>query len=1616
MGRDRIDMSENKNLPVETPARSEPSGEPPLVVFGETRTVLEAILFTDIEGSVRLEQEIGTKAYAEVLRRHGELFYEALSRAVTGNVEKHTGDGFMARFGSPSDAVTVALHFQWLLRRESWGRPRPLRVRIGIHQGEFMLITSQYEMPSAVGAPVNLAARVQSLGQGGQVLLTRGVFDNARQFVRAIPNVPAAEQAELGWQAHGPYLLKGIEGPVEIFEVGERGFAPFEPPPSDASAKRSVSAEEEAALGWRPAKSMEVPKRPGWFLQQKVGEGGFGEVWLAENRQTSERRVFKFCFDVVRLRSFKRELLLFRLIREALGPRRDIVTLYEVQIDTPPFFLESEYCSGGTLAQWFQASSANGGVPVSARLEIIARIARALAAAHSVGIIHKDVKPSNIFIEELGGGVVRPRLADFGIGVLIDRATAAHHHLTMTGGLTVAAEPSRTGTRMYSAPEYMVDRPPSIQGDIYSLGVLLFQILVGDFERPLGPGWRRDIGDPLLVEDIAMCVDVEPQRRFSSALQVAEQLETLEQRRTAVQAEEEAARREEAQRCQLETFRKRVRLGVIGSIVALTLIGALSALVLVLDRSRKDALKNEAALKVQREIAEDRAYVADMQTATDDMAQRRGEMTREIIERYRPKPGERDRRGWEWFFVDSVLNTPGLAKKVSTSPLRAMAVSVDEKHVAVGGDDGEVSIWSSETLERMAVWRPSNDAVRALAWQSAGALAIGLASGEVSVVATPLTPTETQRWQAHRGAVNALDWHPRLGQLASGGADGRIAFWSPTGEPLREARKEAPVQAVAWQPDGSELAALYGQPLHLVVASPEQIEHGQATPLNVDDSPLVWRPGGKEVAIASRDLPMRSWDPRAGGDSFSLPGFFSAGGTAYAWSPNGSGIAVGSVDGKIVLVDVRLLAEPRIALYGHKGPVAGLRWLGKPGERLVSIGQDGTLRVWTDLWQAPQITQVNSPETIADAQWHPGENKLALLIAGDEVRIARGDSGETEQTWVMPPPHSPRTPYRGGRIAWSPDGKWLVAISPGRPLAVWNAGDGSVRIPPATGDEREVQWMADSRRLLVRGAAGWSWCAVDGGKSAAIPETENVLWMAGVEGEQIGMVTRTGRELRFVKRNLAGGAPALDVALPAELGIVRCGVMNPTRSLLALGGETGTVAWVDTRTGAASRPAITHGGAVHALGWHPDGSRLASTGADALCRIFNIAQTAQTWVIAHKLQSSVVATGWSADGRQLLLASSDPSRRLVKLYDASLSMDLAQGVAPKPAAAASGKIAVACATIARESDDDAGWLALAREIRKAPDGGAQAGKDLLLAAMELGAQGRFSMDREPPSQTAAQSWEGVPLPMAVQVAQACVLRRWEEVVQLCRESRETWFLLARAEALLRLDRRDEAEAANLAAWHALRRQQGTAGDVFSPSANAPGESVNLGPWANIKLNENWCGGENNHLASLPALVPQPDGIDFRCGDFLQLASKGFRVSGGHMLPRSTGWMPFARPARRVAAMVASCQVNPQEHLDNIVIGSLFLLRSGGRGAVRIPLAYGRNIWDWWSPAVGWVTDATPEVVAWRGMNEHAEKKQKSLALFRIPWGEQDGQPVVAASIVSHLRAPAPMLMALSFEE
>jgi class 3 adenylate cyclase len=176
-------------------------GEPPAA--GAFRTVL----FTDVEGSTALTQRLGDAKAREVLRAHERIVREAL-RAHGGAEVKALGDGFMASFGSASQALKCAIAMQkafaaWSAARPSTGsgRAEEIKVRIGLNAGEPIA-----EAEDLFGTAVNVAARIAARAAGGEILVANVV----RELV-AGKGFLFADQ--------GDVALRGFEDPVRLYQI-----------------------------------------------------------------------------------------------------------------------------------------------------------------------------------------------------------------------------------------------------------------------------------------------------------------------------------------------------------------------------------------------------------------------------------------------------------------------------------------------------------------------------------------------------------------------------------------------------------------------------------------------------------------------------------------------------------------------------------------------------------------------------------------------------------------------------------------------------------------------------------------------------------------------------------------------------------------------------------------------------------------------------------------------------------------------------------------------------------------------------------------------------------------------------------------------------------------------------------------------------------------------------------------------------------------------------------------------------------------------------------------------------------------------------------------------------
>ena len=304
---------------------------------------------------------------------------------------------------------------------------------------------------------------------------------------------------------------------------------------------------EHSARTLRQQAGQGVPGREGFVLERPLGRTADAGVWLARHAKLGHSRVFKFAEDGARLVALKREYTLFRLMQRELGPREDFVHLVDANFAHAPFWLESEF-AGPSLLEWAQDGAPGSPLAVLTlpeRLALFLQIAQAVAAAHSVGVLHKDIKPANVLISG-EPGAWQPRLTDFGSGRLLQPERLQALQLTALGitNQDSATEDSASGTRLYQPPEVLAGHPSSLQADVYALGVLLFQMATAQMRVPLATGWQRDLPDPLLVEDITAATEGDPGARLRTVDELLRRIEGLEQRR--------ADQRERARQAQLQ--------------------------------------------------------------------------------------------------------------------------------------------------------------------------------------------------------------------------------------------------------------------------------------------------------------------------------------------------------------------------------------------------------------------------------------------------------------------------------------------------------------------------------------------------------------------------------------------------------------------------------------------------------------------------------------------------------------------------------------------------------------------------------------------------------------------------------------------------------------------------------------------------------------------------------------------------------------------------------------------------------------------------------------------------------------------------------------------------------
>jgi serine/threonine protein kinase len=272
--------------------------------------------------------------------------------------------------------------------------------------------------------------------------------------------------------------------------------------------------------GGPPATDEPTPL-PGYELIEEIGRGGMGIVYQA--RQKSLNRIVALKMVLAGGRASAAELDRFKAEAEAVGrlQHANIVQVYEVNEHEGQPFFTLEYCPNGSLAKRL------GGKPLPEKeaAELIEDLARAMTVVHAAGIVHRDLKPANVLMASDG----TPKVTDFGIA-----KTQSNSSHTQTGAIL--------GSPSYMAPEQAegLSKEVGPEADVWALGAILYECLTGRppfvaatpvetmrqviDEDPLPPRMLNRALDPDLEKIVLKCLEKEPELRYRSGAELAEDL------------------------------------------------------------------------------------------------------------------------------------------------------------------------------------------------------------------------------------------------------------------------------------------------------------------------------------------------------------------------------------------------------------------------------------------------------------------------------------------------------------------------------------------------------------------------------------------------------------------------------------------------------------------------------------------------------------------------------------------------------------------------------------------------------------------------------------------------------------------------------------------------------------------------------------------------------------------------------------------------------------------------------------------------------------------------------------------------------------------------------------
>ena len=923
--------------------------------------------------------------------------------------------------------------------------------------------------------------------------------------------------------------------PSCLMQLGLKATEPLD----DSSSAERVGLELEAAIdgknkvlrrlsegGILAAPVAHLGERIGAYrVLETLGEGGMGIVYLAEQEQPLRRRV---ALKVIKLGMDTREVVArFESERQvmALMDHPNIASVLDAGAtdDGRPYFV-MEYVPGIPVTEYCDAQR----LSTRARLQLFAQVCTAIQHAHQKGIIHRDLKPTNVLVMEQDGQAM-PKVIDFGIAKAIDRQLTERTLFTAHGLLV--------GTPEYMSPEQasLGEEDLDTRTDIYSLGVLLYELLVGAL--PFDVRGLRRAGYDELRRIIREQEPVRPSTRVE--LLGAEAADIARRRHTDTTAlrrqlrgdldwitlkamEKSRARRyPSASELASDVLRhlngdavaagppsvpyragKFVRKHIVAVSATVVIVVALAVGLLI-------SWLMYSRAKVARVDAERHAYAADISAIELSIQAGRPVQVEEAERRLVEVPPHR--RGWEWRYLVGAVDASMMTLWGSSDTYRFYAGPISgpsddvltrptyRGRVAIRSESQEV-LWS--TTEGLHVWSLTTQRLEK-AYDGRGSVYALAADGsrtlssdrrlskpwrviEVKTGATLSTLDEPDP-QAFRSAAFS-----RSGQLATLTSGNRVDIWSGSGQRLSFNTFDTTVSFLKFATDAPLLLGGVGPDLFVwsFENSAPQVLVGAGGSKLIDGDANVAR----DIAVGLDDGgAVRSWQLRSGKLWWSQ-GQEHSGARALSLSHDGRLAATGSANGVVKLFELPSLVDHAFpirssgsALDSHDGlPVDAVEF-SLDGTILVSASIQGVVRAW-DLKRVRLAGGISAREagSLFGTESISSDGKYAAFAGRKSVSVF---NLETLETRVV----SLATVYSSTQSVASSvslDGDTIaVGRSDGTVLALDSANDRApatlARVP---GRITAITISDDGRRLAV------AWSEIRGPRLYAEVRSHLRLW------------------------------------------------------------------------------------------------------------------------------------------------------------------------------------------------------------------------------------------------------------------------------------------------------------------------------------------------------------------------------------------------------------------------------------------------------------------------------------------------------------------------------------------